>query len=99
MHWDALAKKDQTVVFYMGLSSVGIICEKMIEHGLEKHMPAALIQQGTTPEQKVVVGTLEDLPARVAAEQIQPPTLIIIGEVVRLHKTLQWFQPKPPSAP
>lgn len=99
LHWDALAKKDQTVVFYMGLSSVGIICEKMIEHGLEKHMPAALIQQGTTPEQKVVVGTLEDLPARVAAEQIQPPTLIIIGEVVRLHKTLQWFQPKPPSAP
>ncbi|MCG8383231.1 MAG: siroheme synthase CysG [Gammaproteobacteria bacterium] len=98
LHWDALAKKDQTVVFYMGLSSVGIICKKMIEHGLEKQMPAALIQQGTTPEQKVVVGTLEDLPARVAVEQIKAPTLIIIGEVVRLHKTLEWFQPKPSSA-
>lgn len=97
LHWDALAKEGQTIVFYMGLSSVNIICEKLIAFGRDSETPAALIQQGTTPEQKVVIGKLSNLPERVAAEKIKAPTLIIVGEVVLLHDKLQWFHPRQPS--
>jgi uroporphyrin-III C-methyltransferase/precorrin-2 dehydrogenase/sirohydrochlorin ferrochelatase len=57
--------------------------------------PIALVEKGTTPEQKVYIGTLADMPERIAAASVHAPTLIIVGEVVRLHEKLAWFEPAP----
>lgn len=93
LNWPALALENQTVVFYMGLSALSQICEKMITHGLPESTPAAIIQQGTTRHQRVLASTLKDLPVLAGTEHILPPTLIIMGQVVKLHDTLGWFEP------
>ena len=82
----------QTVVFYMGLAGVEVICRELISHGREEDTPIALIQQGTMPAQKVFVATLATLPALLAAKEVKAPTLIIVGEVVKLQETLSWYQ-------
>jgi len=88
LDWPLLARARQTVVVYMGLLGLPQLCARLIEHGRAADTPAAIIQQGTTPDQRVIVGTLADLPARVAADPLHAPTLIIIGEVVRLRAVL-----------
>lgn len=88
--WDELVYEHQTLVLYMGLVGLEKICERLIEHGQRADMPVALISKGTTPEQKVVVGTLADIASKVTEHQIQAPTLTIIGEVVKLREQLQW---------
>ncbi len=93
LNWDALAQPGQTVVFYMGLKGIETITGKLIEHGMDPDTPAALVQKGTTPEQKEYIGTLVTLPGIVAESKIKPPTLIIIGSVVTLHDQLDWFVP------
>ena len=95
LNWKALAQPNQTVVFYMGLHGVPSICAGLTSHGMPAATPVALIQQGTTPNQRVFVTTIEKLPELVQREKIKPPTLIIVGEVVQLHKKLSWFQPSP----
>ena len=90
LDWQHLLQKDQTIVFYMGLTSLPLICKQLINHGRAKKTPAALIQQGTTPNQKVFIGTLETLPEIIAANEVHAPTLIIVGEVVALHSKLAW---------
>ena len=93
LNWQALAQPGQTVVFYMGLKGVETISSKLIEHGMDPKTPAALVQKGTTPDQKEYIGTLETLPQIVKESDIKPPTLTIIGSVVTLHAKLDWFQP------
>ena len=93
LNWKALVQPQQTVVFYMGLHGVATICRELGAHGMPMTTPAALIQQGTTRHQRVHIGTLETLPEIVHGAQIQPPTLIIVGDVVRLHESLTWFEP------
>ncbi|MCK4494241.1 MAG: uroporphyrinogen-III C-methyltransferase [Methylococcales bacterium] len=93
LNWQQLTAPHQTIVIYMGLIGLEQICTAFMEHGCDKSHPIALIQQGTTSSQKVIVGTLESLPKRVKTEAIKPPTLIIIGKVVTLHSTLAWFKP------
>ncbi|MEI6413536.1 MAG: siroheme synthase CysG [Pseudomonadota bacterium] len=93
LNWRPLAEPRQTLVFYMGLHGLTEICEQLMAHGVSPSMPAALVQQGTTPRQRVFTGTLANLPAIVLREQPRPPTLIIVGEVVSLHDKLQWFHP------
>jgi uroporphyrin-III C-methyltransferase/precorrin-2 dehydrogenase/sirohydrochlorin ferrochelatase len=93
LNWQALAQPNQTVVVYMGLHGIDIICEQLIEHGLPASTPAALVQQGTTQNQRVVIGDLQALPELVERARLSPPTLLIIGEVVRLHDKLAWFTP------
>ena len=88
--WNELVYEHQTLVLYMGLVGLEKICQKLIEHGQRPNMPVALISKGTTPEQKVVIGTLADIASKVAEHQIQAPTLTIIGEVVSLREQLQW---------
>ncbi len=95
LDWDMLCRPRQTVVIYMGLKGLVTLCREMIAHGLPPSTPAAVVQQGTTLNQKVVTGTLETLPALVAQADLKPPTLIIVGEVVRLHDKLNWFHPEP----
>ncbi|MEX2366770.1 MAG: siroheme synthase CysG, partial [Pseudohongiellaceae bacterium] len=93
LNWPALAHPGQTLVFYMGLHGVQAICENLVKHGLEDRTPAALVEKGTSLDQRVHVGTLATLPGLVKSHDIKPPTLIIVGEVVALHDKLKWFDP------
>ncbi len=86
LDWPALARRGQTVVFYMGLHALGDICSYMIAGGLPGHYPAAVVQDGTCETQRVVVADLATLPATCAREGIRAPALVIVGEVVRLRK-------------
>lgn len=95
LNWKALAQPQQTVVFYMGLHGVPTICRELIKHGMPTDTPVALIQQGTTSNQRVYTSTLQALPERIKKEDIKPPTLIIVGTVVNLHEQLRWFVPNP----
>ena len=88
--WNELVYQNQTLVLYMGLVGLEKICENLIAHGQRPDMPVALVSKGTTPEQKVLVGTLADIASKVAEHQIQAPTLTIIGDVVSLREQLQW---------
>jgi len=98
LDWPALARPRQTVVVYMGLLCLPVLCAKLIEHGQSPDLPAAVVQQGTTPTQRVVTGTLATLPERAASAQLRGPTLIIIGDVVRLRERLNWFVPEAASS-
>ncbi|MAA71233.1 MAG: uroporphyrinogen-III C-methyltransferase [Bermanella sp.] len=91
--WSELAYTNQTIVFYMGLMGLPIICSKLIEHGMSPDMPIALVQKGTTPEQKVIVATLGTMVKTLESQTVSAPTLIIVGEVVSLHDKLKWFDP------
>ena len=92
LNWPALAQKNQTAVFYMGLTGLPIICEKLIEHGLDANTPIALVQSATTEKQAVLTGTLGNIVAKQEEAQLQPPTLIIVGSVVSLRDELNWYQ-------
>ncbi len=92
LNWKQLTAQNQTVVFYMGLSSLGEICQSLIDNGCSSNHPIAIIQQGTTANQRVVTGTLETLPQLASAKNIKAPTLIIVGSVVTLHDKLNWFK-------
>ncbi|MBD1554081.1 siroheme synthase CysG [Pseudomonas typographi] len=90
--WQELVAPAQTLVFYMGLVGLPVICEGLIRHGRAANTPAALIQQGTTVHQRVFTGTLANLPALVAQHEVHAPTLVIVGEVVTLRDKLAWFE-------
>jgi uroporphyrin-III C-methyltransferase/precorrin-2 dehydrogenase/sirohydrochlorin ferrochelatase len=98
LNWPQLAQPHQTVVFYMGLQGLALIAQRLIEHGRSPDTPAALVQQGTTPMQRVFTGTLSSLPSIVEREQPKPPTLIMVGEVVELQEKLSWYQAPKSSA-
>ena len=91
--WDMLARPQQTVVIYMGVRGLPIICEELIAHGASADTPAALIEKATQPKQRVVAGTLATLPSIAEREQVKPPALLIVGEVVSLRDKLGWFTP------
>lgn len=93
INWPALAQPNQTVVFYMGLHGLEIICRELVANGMSKDMPIAMIQQATTRNQKVVTGKLETMVEKVKSIELKPPTLIIVGEVVSLQEKLSWFNP------
>jgi len=90
--WHDLVSPGQTLVFYMGLVGLPTICAELIRHGRAATTPAALVQQGTTRNQRVFTGTLADLPAMVAEHEVHAPTLVIVGEVVQLREKLAWFE-------
>ena len=91
LNWQSLAHANQTIVFYMGLTGLPIICEKLVEHGLAPSTPIALVQSATTEKQVVVKGTLQDIANKEETKALKPPTLIIVGSVVELHEELSWF--------
>lgn len=90
--WHDLVAPAQTLVFYMGLVGLPTICAELIRHGRAASTPAALVQQGTTRNQRVFTGTLADLPQLVAEHEVHAPTLVIVGEVVQLREKLAWFE-------
>lgn len=89
--WTDLVAPGQTLVFYMGLVGLPQICQALIDHGRAADTPAALVQQGTTQNQRVFTGTLASLPQLVAEHEVHAPTLVIVGEVVTLREKLAWF--------
>jgi len=98
LNWKQLAEPRQTLVFYMGLQGLPEICRELLAHGVPADMPAAVIQRGTTPDQRIFTGSLTDLPAIVAREEILPPSLLIVGEVIKLREKLAWYHSAAESA-
>lgn len=94
LDWDALARPKQTIVVYMGLHGLATLCTELMAHGLPGTTPAAIVQQGTTKNQRVITGTLATLPGNAEVEQLHAPTLIIVGGVVTLREKLAWFHPE-----
>ncbi len=94
LNWESLAQPFQTTVIYMGIGGLKIITAKMIEHGLPANTPVAVVHKATLPEQKIVIGDLTTIDALVQKEDLKPPSLIIIGEVVKLHQQLSWYGEK-----
>lgn len=94
LDWEALARPRQTVVVYMGLHGLEILCAQLVAHGMPDSTPIAIVQQGTTQNQRVITGTLATLPAIAEREKPRAPTLIIVGGVVTLHDKLSWFHPQ-----
>ncbi len=90
--WQELLPDSQTVVIYMGLIGLEIICHQLIAHGKAADTPVALIERGTTPEQQTHVGTLATINAIIKDREVHAPTLIVIGSVVSLHSRLQWLK-------
>ncbi|MCI5106129.1 MAG: siroheme synthase CysG [Pseudomonadales bacterium] len=92
LDWPHIIAEQQTLVFYMGLVGLPLICEKLIQHGMAASTEVAVVQQGTTRHQRVVTGTLETISGLVEGAGLQAPTLTIIGSVVSLHDELKWFK-------
>ena len=92
LNWPALVQPRQTVVVYMGLAGLAELSRQLQLHGMSPAMPTALIQQGTTDNQKVWISTISALPELAEREQPVAPTLVIIGDVTRLHENLAWFK-------
>ena len=91
--WESLLDDQQTLVFYMGLVNLSPICQGLIDQGRAADTPAALVEKGTQPNQRVIKGTLATLPELIQDQDVHAPTLLIIGGVVSLHSQLQWFSP------
>lgn len=92
LNWRLLTQPRQTVVIYMGLAGLDVLCREMIAHGLPATTPAALVERGTMPEQRVFTADLAGLPGLVETANVRAPTLVIVGEVVRLREKLAWFE-------
>ena len=93
LDWDMLARPSQTLVFYMGLQGIEQICAQLTKHGLPADTPVALITCGTLAEQEVLAGNLGNMMQLLKEHPVVPPTLVIVGEVVKLRDKLQWFNP------
>lgn len=98
LDWTALARPNQTIVIYMGLVGLPEICRQLVAHGLSAETPAAVVQQGTLPQQRVVVSDVANLSREVEEAGLHAPCLTIIGSVVSLRGKLNWFEPAADSA-
>lgn len=92
--WEHLATSHGTLIFLMGMENLTLIANKLIENGREKTTPVALIQWGTRPEQRTLVGELQNIAERAEQEGFANPSIIIVGEVVSLREKIQWFEKK-----
>ena len=93
--WETAAKVGGTLVFLMGMSGLKKITEQLMIHGKDKNTPAAIIQWASRKQQKTVVGTLETIFEKACVAKLQPPSLIVIGEVVTRRKELNFFEERP----
>jgi uroporphyrin-III C-methyltransferase/precorrin-2 dehydrogenase/sirohydrochlorin ferrochelatase len=95
LNWPELVSEEKTLVFYMGLSSLPLICESLRAHGMADDMNVALVEKGTTREQRVLVSTLAELPLRLQGLEVSSPSLFIVGRVVQLADKLRWYEAAP----
>ena len=89
--WELVSRPNQTAVFYMGLGHLESIVAQLRAHGVPAERAAAVVEQGTSAQQRVVTGTLTNLAGLVKDAGVESPALLIVGEVTRLHETLRWF--------
>lgn len=90
--WRSLAKAVDTIAIYMGISNLPYICQELINHGKAATTPVAIIQQGTTVDQRTVTGTLSSIVATAEREGVKNPAMIVVGEVVRFREKIRQFQ-------
>lgn len=95
LDWEKLATGLGTLIFYMGLTNLKLISEQLITHGRSPQTPVAVVQWATLPRQRTLVGTLETIVADVAREKIEPPAVIVIGDVVKYREELRWYDNLP----
>ncbi len=95
--WDKIATGVDTIVIFMGITTLSSIIAKLIENGISPYTPIAVIQWGTTDLQKTVTGTLRNIAGKIKTEGVRPPGIIVIGGVVRLRKKLKWFEETVPA--
>lgn len=95
LNWESYAAGTDTLVFFMGLSSLPEIAEKLMQFGKDPATPAAVIANGTRGDQKTVAGTLQDIAEKVQKENLPTPALIVVGDVVRLREKLMWREKQP----
>ena len=95
INWEKLAMGVDTLVFLMGMKNLPEIVTKLLEHGRSLDTPVAVIKEGTRPEQETVFGNLEDIVSKARKHQLTPPTVIVVGEVVKLREKLRWFDSLP----
>ncbi len=88
--WKKLATSVDTIVIMMGLSRIGVICKHLVQGGMAKTTPVAVIQEGTTSKHKMITGNISNISKLVTQKKIKPPSIIIIGKVVNLSKTIGW---------
>lgn len=93
LRWQALARGIDTLVFLMGVGRLEAICAQLVAHGRPQTTPAAVVRWGSTAEQAVVEGTLATIAEAVARARLEPPALLVVGDVVGLRATLAWFDP------
>jgi len=93
--WDKISTGIGTLVFYMGIKNLPSIAENLIKHGRDPKSSVAVIRWASTPEQQTVVGNLENIADKVKEAGIKPPALVVVGEVVTLRDTINWFEKKP----
>lgn len=92
INWEALAKGMDTIAFYMGAANLKTIAERLILHGKSPDTPVAVIEWGTMPQQRTMTGTLATIEGVAVRHQISHPSIIIVGEVVRLREHMRWFE-------
>lgn len=94
LDFSALARME-TIAIYMGVKNLAANCEALVRAGKNPATPVAVIRWGTRPMQETVVGTLETISAEVARRDIQPPAMVLVGEVVRMRESIEWFERRP----
>jgi len=99
LDWEALLQPKQTVVVYMGLGHLAELTRAFIAHGADPALPAALVDNGTRPNQRVLIGTLDTIAEKTAAAGVKGPAILIVGTVVRLREKLDWYVPEEQARP
>ncbi len=95
IHWDKLATGVGTLVIFMGIKNLPVITRKLMENGRDPKTPVAVVRWASTPEQHSVEGTLETITEVVREAGVKPPALIVVGEVVKLRNTIDWYEKRP----
>ncbi|MBE9531312.1 MAG: uroporphyrinogen-III C-methyltransferase, partial [Proteobacteria bacterium] len=92
LNWEAISKVDHSLVFYMALTNLGAIADKLIKNGMDSETPAAVVKDATMATQKTVVGTLGEIDSLVREAGLNPPAILVIGKVVDFKEALNWFE-------
>jgi uroporphyrinogen III methyltransferase/synthase len=95
INWSRLSAGGDTLVFLMGMGNLAHIAEKLMQNGRPPSTPVAVISQGTSPQQRTIIGTLADIGARAQREGFEPPAVIVVGDVVKLREQIRWFDNLP----
>src|SRR5262249_41259721 len=95
IRWSALAQLDGTIVFMMGFANLSTIVHKLMANGMSAQRGCAVISRATRPDQQTVCGTLHNIEILVRRTKLETPALIVVGDVVTLHDTIDWFETKP----